>query len=177
MPGTPRAPPPDRLQCSQEGERSKKRVYYYCGPHVHQKANAAVLVGEAQQGLHGAAHQLRARSCRAWALLSRMGQPPGAATSGRWAEVKVSLPWAEDDAVAVQYCPALAHRLDVDHMCLKLLLRGTTKCSSQRASASTEQLMISEACCAAAAGPCGKIKLRASSTCMRAQPCTAMGRT
>mmetsp|Transcript_4965 Transcript_4965/g.10684 ORF Transcript_4965/g.10684 Transcript_4965/m.10684 type:complete len:710 (+) Transcript_4965:238-2367(+) len=29
----------------QEAERSKKRLYYYCGPHAHHKANAAVLIG------------------------------------------------------------------------------------------------------------------------------------
>jgi len=29
----------------QEADRSKKRVYFYCGPHAHQRANAAVLVG------------------------------------------------------------------------------------------------------------------------------------
>ena len=31
--------------CLQEGDRLKKRVYFCTGPHVHQKANAAVLVG------------------------------------------------------------------------------------------------------------------------------------
>jgi len=28
-----------------EGERTRKRVYFFCSPHVHHKANAAVLIG------------------------------------------------------------------------------------------------------------------------------------
>ncbi|KAL6759956.1 protein-tyrosine phosphatase-like protein, partial [Haematococcus lacustris] len=29
----------------QEADRSKKRLYYYCGPHAQQRSNAAVLIG------------------------------------------------------------------------------------------------------------------------------------
>ena len=37
----------------QEADRLKKRLYFYCGPHAHHKANSAVLVGPVLEGVAG----------------------------------------------------------------------------------------------------------------------------